>query len=191
MTVTFSIPWRKYALIAELAKRLDSVSSQFGKTALQKLIFLLQEVHMVDLGYDFKLYSYGPFDSQLLGDLDLIENWGCVSVQPVNTMLGGYQISPTDKVDSIRHKAASFLDSPATKKAIDDLVSNYGRMTAKDLELRATIVYVERNLRRKGVSPDRDKVCRLVGEIKSKFTSQEIGQAVDELNEKGHIGLVS
>ncbi|RJP27268.1 MAG: restriction endonuclease [Candidatus Omnitrophota bacterium] len=189
MNITLDIPWNRYALIAELAKRLDAISPQFGKTALQKLVFLLQEVYKIDCGYDFELYSYGPFDSQLLGDLDLVEHWGCVSVQPMNALFGGYKICPTDKVDLVREKAVNFLDAHKTKKAIDNLISTYGALTARDLELRATTVYVERNLRLKGESPTKSEVFRFVRQIKPKFTPEKIEQTIDELSERKHIQL--
>lgn len=187
MNITVDIPWKRYALIAELTKRLDSVSLHFGKTALQKLVFFLQEIYQVDCGYDFELYTYGPYDSQLVSDLDLIEHWGCVSVTRVNDLLGGYRIRPTEAVDSIRGKAAEFLDHEKTKQALANLVLTYGSMTARDLELRATTVYVARNFQRKGETATIEKICRLVAQIKPKFTADEIKQAVVELSEKRHI----
>lgn len=191
MTATIDTPWKRYALIAELAKRLDIISPQFGKTALQKLVFILQEIYKIDCGYSFELYSYGPFDSRLLADLDLVEHWGCVHIQSVNAMLGGYRIRPSEKVDSIREKAAEFLDALTTKEALDNLCATYGPMKARDLELRATTVYVERNFRAKGESPTWRKVCHLVGQIKPKFTMSEIQLAVDELNARNHIQLAA
>jgi len=191
MKFTIDIPWKRYALIAELAKRLDAVSPQFGKTALQKLVFFLQEVYGVDCGYDFELYSYGPFDSQLLGDLDLVEHWGCVSIESVNAMFGGYRIRPTDKVDAVRSKATDFLDDEHTKAALNNLVEAYGSMTARDLELQATTVYVERNLRAKGKPIKKKEVCRIVSQIKPKFTSMEIENALLELSERKHIQVVA
>jgi uncharacterized protein YwgA len=191
MNITVDIPWKRYALIAEMAKRLDSASMNFGKTALQKLVFFLQEIYRVDCGYDFELYTYGPYDSQLVSDLVLIEHWGCVSVTRVNDMLGGYQIRPTEAVDSIRGKAAGFLNDAKTKQALDDLVLTYGSMTARDLELRATTVYVARNFLRKGETATIEKVCRLVTELKPKFTADEIKQAVIELSERQHIQITA
>lgn len=191
MKITIDFPWKRYALIAELAKNVDTVSPQFSKTALQKLVFLLQEVYGVDCGYEFRLYSYGPFDSTLLGDLDTAELWGCVRVKHVNDTLGGYKIEPGDKVDSIRDKASAFLDDPKTIQALEHLVQVYGGMTAKDLELRATTVYVAHSLDAKGKTASEKEVCRLVGQIKPKFSPQEISKAVTELSGRGHIALVS
>lgn len=189
MTMTVDIPWNRYALIAELTKRVDKISPQFGKVALQKMVFLLQEVYQVDCGYDFRLYSYGPFDSQLLNDLDLVAHWGYVCVNRVNDMLGGYKIRPTDSVDSIRAKATDFLDSDKTKTAIDKLMETYGAMTARDLELRATTVYVAKNMQVKGNLATKENICHLVGQIKPKYTAQEIEQAVMELSGMDHIKI--
>lgn len=55
--------WARYALIAELAERLRE--RPFGRTALQKLTYLLQELHGVDTGYEFPLHTYGPYSSGL------------------------------------------------------------------------------------------------------------------------------
>ena len=189
MNDRLNIPWHRYALIAELAKRLHDVRSQFGKTALQKLIYFLQEIYGVDSGYDFELYSYGPFTSQLLGDLDLVEHFGCITVHSVLSNLGGYEIRPTCKADSLREKASEFLSDPKTKAALDSLVATYGGMTAKSLELRATIVYAERDMHRKEKPAIKNDICRLVGQIKPKFTAIEIEKAVEELSGRKHIQL--
>ena len=94
-------------------------------------------------------------------------------------------------MDFIRQKAAGFLDDMRTESALNNLVSTYGAMTARDLELRATTVYVERNIRAKGQSATREKVLHLVGEVKPKFSSHEIKQAVNELNSGNHIQLAA
>ncbi len=185
------INWNRYALIAELTKRIHSVSPQFGKTALQKLVFFTQEVYKVDCGYDFKLYSYGPFDSQLLSDLDMVAHWGCVSIIRVNDSLGGYRIDPTESVDSIRDRAVEFLDTESTRNALNDLISTYGSMTARDLELRATTVYVAQDLHAKGEQSTLERVRHLVGQLKPKFSSDEIERAAIELNERHHIQITT
>jgi uncharacterized protein len=183
VNTTVNVPWKRYALIAELAKRLNGICPQFGKTALQKLVFLLQEVYRIDCGYDFQLYSYGPFDAQLLSDLDLVEAWNCVSVQPV---MAGYEIHPTAKVDSLHEKAADFFENPDTEKALCSLISDYGTMTARELELRATTVYVSQDLGKKQ-TPLTKELLELVKKIKPKFFESEIVDAIEELKDKDHI----
>jgi len=88
MGCTINIPWHRYALIAELTQRLEGKSSQFGKTSLQKIIYLLQELSGVTTNYQFSLYTHGPFTGQILGDLDLVEALGAVRVQYVISAFG-------------------------------------------------------------------------------------------------------
>jgi uncharacterized protein YwgA len=191
MTTALEVPWDRYALIAALAKRLDGVSPQFGKTALQKMVFLLEEAFGLSVGYDFTLYSYGPFDSQLLGDLDQVEHFGCVSVVSAGHDTPGYLIRPTDKVGALEKKAEAFLGADKTKKALNSLVATYGRLNARELELRATIVYVVRDFHRKGKGATKGSVCHLVQQIKPKYPPFEIEHAVEELRGNGHIALAA
>ena len=56
---------QRTASIAELVRK---ASAGFGRTALMKCLYFLQTVHRVPLGYHFGLYTYGPFDSDVLSD---------------------------------------------------------------------------------------------------------------------------
>src|SRR5450759_734982 len=113
------VPWDRYALIADLARRLDGISPQFGKTALEKLVYFLQEVYAVDCGYDFELYSYGPYSAQLLSDLDMVKGFGAVAVERTSA---GYDIKPAAEADAVRARAKEFLDSYKTTQALASLV---------------------------------------------------------------------
>jgi len=187
MGVSLGIPWNRCALIVELAKRLENVRPQFGKTALQKLMFLLQEIYHVHCGCHFFLYSYGPFSTTLVGDMDAVEHFGCVEVQRASSMAGGYVIKPGKKADSLHDKAAAFLKAEQTRAGLTSLVRTYGHRETKDLELPATTAYVARNLRRKSESVKKEDVCRIVGLVKPRFSAYEARGALDELESNGHI----
>ncbi|MGB4289543.1 MAG: restriction endonuclease, partial [Dethiobacteria bacterium] len=58
-------PWERYGLIVELTVRMQAISPQFGKTAIQKMIYLLQAVYTVDYGYEYSFYTYGPYSFDL------------------------------------------------------------------------------------------------------------------------------
>lgn len=191
MNNNLTIPWLRYALIPELAEKLNEVSTQFGKTALQKVVFLLQEVYGLDCGYDFTLYSYGPFDSQLLGDLDLVESWGCVKVESVKSSMGGFRIVPTEEAKKIRDKAKSFLDAETTHAAIEALIRDYGGKSARELELRATLIYVDKDWKQRSFNfPSRNELYKTVHEIKPKFSDTDMNTAIDELLSLEHIHLM-
>ncbi len=191
MKISLNIPWKRYGLIVELAERLEKPRPQFGKTSLQKMVYLLQEVLGVDCGYDFEFYTYGPFASQLSQDLDLVEHMNGVTVQPVLSRSWGYEIHPGEKSESLRKNAADFLNAPDVSNAISTLVNEFGAYWAKDLELRSTVVYMERDYKRHGEIPSTLEAIRIVKQLKPKFTDSEISEAIEELKEKKYIALSS
>lgn len=184
MKVSLNLPWEKYGIIAELAYRLHSLELRFGKTALQKLVYLLQELCNVKVGYDFSLYTYGPFSSELLSDLDFVESLNGVDVAFIPE-IQGYEIFPGEANDSIRTKAKDFID--AADESITKIINDFGDFNAKELELRSTIIFVNRDLKRKGKSNFLDELINLVQAIKPHFSISEIKKALSELEEKGYI----
>ena len=183
MSINFSIPWHKYACIAELARRLEGVSPQFGKTALQKMVFLLQEIYGVPLGYRFTLYNYGPYSHELATDLDLAEGIDAVKLVP-DEDTGGYHIRPGSNNLSIRKRGKDFLDQH--QDTIDKLINELGRLRARDLELYTTILFVVKNLRHK---PSTKDVQDIVEKMKPYFTASEIRSAIRFLELKRFIQL--
>lgn len=186
-TNTLNTPWHRYALVAELARRLESKSPWFGKTALQKLVYILQELFGVDCGYRFELYTHGPFTSQLLADLDLAESFGAVRVNygEIPGGYAGYKIAAAEKNDAIRAKGAAFIEQ--YRDAIDDMVEEFGDLPTKDLELRATIIYADRDARRSGNSFTREEFIGLVKKIKPRFSESNISEALSELEKHDHV----
>lgn len=184
MKITLNLPWEKYGLIAELAFRLNNLQLRFGKTALQKFIYLLQELYNIQAGYDFSLYTYGPFSSELLSDLDFVESLNGVEVYFIPE-IQGYEISPGKANESVRAKAPDFLENASEK--LDRIIEDFGHCTAKDLELRSTIIFVNRDLKRKGQTYVRNELINLVQDIKPHFSKYEIDGALSELEEKGYI----
>jgi len=185
MACAIDTPWHRYALIAELALRLQGKSRQFGKTSLQKMIYLLQELTEMPPDYKFSLYTHGPFAAQLLGDLDLVEALGAVKVQYVLSGYGGYQISPGTESKPIRDKAAVFLTK--IQGAIDRVVDDFGAFSAKELELRSTIVYLDREMKRSKKDPGRSQFIGLVKRVKPRFSEEAIAEALDELQNKDYM----
>jgi len=189
MTVSLDIPWQRYSLITKLAQCCEGKCPQFGKTALQKMVYLLQEVFHIDCGYDFELYAYGPFASQLLQDLDLVEHTGAVKIQPVKFRAGGYKIIPSSQADALIEKGMKFLSQKDVKKAIESLINEFGHLWAKDLELRATIIFVQRDYQRQEKYLSSDKLEDIIKQIKPKFPVTEIRAAIEELSAKQYLKL--
>jgi hypothetical protein len=81
-------------IMSELAKRSQG---GMGRTTLMKLIYFLQTLKGLPLGYRFRLYTYGPFDPKVLDDLKMAEMSGIVR-SSVSSYSGGYgyEIRPAD-----------------------------------------------------------------------------------------------
>jgi hypothetical protein len=71
---------------------------------------------------------------------------------------------------------------PDVTGKLDDLIQHFGAMTARDLELRATIMFVWLD------DPERSDadVQKLVQDLKPKFPVEEIKQAIAELRKNGY-----
>ncbi len=68
----------RLALIAALVGQAADRGITIGRTALVKCIYLLEEIKGLRVGYDFRLYTYGPFDAKVLDDLQYAESLGAV-----------------------------------------------------------------------------------------------------------------
>lgn len=189
MSGAAGIPWERYALIAELAHRLKDGPSHFGKTKLQKLVFLAQELYDVKSLYRFSLHTYGPFAAKLRRELDIVDVLGGVVVQTVGTGLGGYNIAPGRLNGELRERGKGFLQDPVVSESLDRLVSEFGEYNARELELRATIIFVYRRAGIPKSEAGRHKLIRLVKDIKPRFSEHEIEEAVGELQEGEHISF--
>ena len=176
-------------LIADLTKRLEAVSPQFGKTVLQKMVFLLQEVYGVDAKYSFSFHTFGPFAPELLGDLDMAESYGAVVVKSVNDGCGhGYVIESGARVKECMADAEGFLKANSTQ--IENLVSAFGGKTAKELELLTTIIYLNKEIKFDTDKMTRNAAIGKIRELKPKFTEKEIRDGMSKLESAHKITLV-
>lgn len=184
MKIRFAFPWQRIALIGFLAEQKQG-SGLFGRTALMKFMYFLQEAEKVDLGYDFTLYNYGPFDPQVLSDLDTAQLVDAVSVTVQH--FGGYRIDPAGRLDEAKKRAGDFLEEYAT--SIDKIVSDFAELNAKELELRATAHHVYGELVREGEGVSHEALMTRVKTVKPEFSSEAVSQAIADLVEKGYLEL--
>jgi uncharacterized protein len=182
------IPWQRYGLIAELARAQKKRGLTLGKTALQKEVYFLQTLYGVDCGYEFTLYTYGPFSSLLLADLDSVSVLGGVEIE-YDSGVRGYRILPGPENAKVIKSAEEFLSG--IKDPIDSVIEEFGGLYAKDLELQATIVFAEREARDSGKPLTTPALADVVKGVKPHFTEFQIGEAIEKLVDKAHIAVAS
>ena len=172
MTYVHDIPWKKYGIIVELARRFENVSPQFGKTALQKMVYLLTTLYNVPSGYDHTLYTYGPYSSELAVDAEFVVAMGGVYLQEGHR--GGYEIKVANKADWIQSKSESFIS--IYEQEFNDLVDKFGEYNARELELRSTLIFLA-----KSEKLTSEKLKKQLFNLKPYFTEGEILETIDEL----------
>jgi len=145
-----------------------------------KYMYFLQTVRGVPLGYSFSMYSYGPFDSDVLADLSSAETLNIVDVDPVEFSGGyGYRITSGSRADFAKKSASEFLVEH--EKDVDWLFSVFGSLNSAELELTSTIVYVDREFAKSRQRVSVSDVAERVNEIKPHFTREQVRGFVERL----------
>ena len=170
--------WRRLAIVATLVSA--APDQTLGRTALMKLLFLLTTIKDVPLGYRFRMYTYGPFDSEVLSDVDYAARLDALSVEMERHVNGyAYLIRPGEAIDGIMYRAKEFLDRYGNE--IQWTIDNFVTSSAGRLEMLSTIIYVNNKLE---VSSN-DDLARVVKEMKPRFSEETIRASVGELQEMG------
>lgn len=165
----------RLGVFAELA---GQVPRPLGRTALMKLCYFLQESKEVPLGYDFSLYTYGPFDSEVLADLQTAEELQVLNSQFERYSGGyGYKISPGSAAPRARDQASEFLTKH--KAEIEWAASTLGSRKPSDLELASTAVFI---CKQKGKLAESELIS-LVRAIKPHFSSSDVKAQIQWLRD--------
>jgi hypothetical protein len=152
---------------------------------MQKLVYLIQETQGVPIGYEFTFYNHGPFSSDLAADLTYLDWVEAIDISFATGRPGGFVIKSGPKAAHTLAEAGGFVDRYSGE--IGRVLTDFGAMTAKELELRATIVFVEKDYNRRGQGLDDESLALQVKELKPQFSPQEIASAIKELREKRYI----
>jgi hypothetical protein len=170
----------RLAIIVELAKRCNNL----GRTALMKYCYFLQVLRGVPLGYRFSLYSYGPFDSDVLADLDAAESIGGVTSSVIYFSGGyGYKIESGARAERLEEICRAFLR--AHQADLDWLVQEFGGWSPGDLELASTLIYSDREAEDGGETLTIAQLAKRVNELKPRYQLSKIEDLATSLLGRG------
>jgi uncharacterized protein YwgA len=176
------IPWHQYAAISYVAEKAQG-AHPLGKTAMQKLIYLIQELTGVPVGYRFRIYNYGPYSSDLAEDVTYVEFLNGIRVD-FDAALNSYKIEVSEKAPFLKEKAREFIDR--YQSGMDKIIQEFGQRKARELELVSTTVYVSRVLQATQTY-SQERLMSQVQEIKPKFRPEEIQQAIKDLQGQKYV----
>ena len=171
------------AIISELAKR---EKGGFGRTALMKYLFFLKVLKNVPLPYTFRLYTYGPFDSSVLDDLQYAESLGAVKSDSVGYPGGhGYMITLASNAGRILEKVPEFIASQSDN--IDWVLGEFGGYSALRLEMISTLVFIDRSIAEENPTASISDLANMVHKVKPHLILNEIQEEAEKLCEKGYL----
>ena len=170
---------KRVSIISEIANE----SPGLGKTAMMKYVYLLQKIFKVPFGYDYSIYTYGPYASTVMEDIDYANSIEIIDVrrQIYDNGISGYHITPSKKAEYILEKEAETVHR--YKPVIGEMLSLFKKKSAKDLELLTTIIYIYANYTANGWQVE--EVPQNVHEIKPHFELEMITKECNELNSLG------
>lgn len=162
----------------------NAPNQELGRTKVMRLFYFLQELKGVPLGYDFRLFTYGPFQSEVLSDLSSACSAGAVNEQTKIYPRGyGYLITPGTHAERLSRELENNDRELSTK--VDEVVQEFGSFNAAELELLSTISFVDREWKQAGTMTAEEQLVDRVHEIKPHFTKPTILERVREMVTKG------
>jgi len=155
-----------------------------GKTAVMKIVYLLQQVKQMELGYDFDIYTYGPYAPEVTDHLDTLISNGFISSMIYNyNNYVGYQLNISESGRSEMKEISN-----NEKSNIQDILNFTDGKSAKTLELYSTIIFIKHlYLKNKILCDQENDVISKVHEIKPHFGEETISEAYNVLSELKYI----
>lgn len=110
-----------------------------GKKAVQKFLHLIEDAAKVPTGYDFSIYTYGPFSRTLASEIDFLASKKALDVVFVS-QFGTYEISPGENANEVINQGSDYIAK--NKSKIDTVLSKLKGKGASELELYSTLVFL-------------------------------------------------
>ena len=170
-----------------LSDELQKLRQPPTRAAWMHLVYLLQHIYNVPLGYHFTLYTQGPQASEVGRNLDIARqrlhiSMPCTQDNPYPVITPGPMA--TEKLRIAHIHCQPYMDS------ISDLASDFGHLTASQLGLRTSLVYLDRHSTPTDDNTAQELLVQAVHELKPHVLLEEIREALRELQERNILHLV-
>lgn len=157
------------AAIVNIIKRITQNNGAPCKKKLQKIVFLI-ESKQVDLDCDYGIHFYGPYSADLDFAVRELNDQGILKID----------YTPMEHLISVVDNS---VGDDYYNKVVNEVVDEFSKESASDLELIATALYVYLQ-----VNKDSSKIKAGVIKIKgSKYSDQQINTAIARLRKTGYI----
>jgi uncharacterized protein YwgA len=130
--------YEKHSLILAVIEKLRAHRSWTGRTHVQKAIFLLNEVAVAKVPFNFVLYKHGPFSFALERELEQMESYAAIASETVESGYGVI-LRPGRNAEFVKQQHRL---SDSEVDAIEKVACFVGRRNVADLERLASAVWI-------------------------------------------------
>ena len=162
-----------YNIISVIKEIHDSIGEYPGKTKFQKIVYLIENIGNVPLGYQYEIHLYGPYSAKLDESVTKLIGEGILYYSfEDNSHLIKLREDPTD--DKLFAPDLTNTELGVVK----DIARRFASKSPSDLELLTTTHYVIHALDENSC----DNIIAGVQKIKGmKFSDTQIGNAINEI----------
>lgn len=180
----------RMSLILEIVSEAKRLLGTISRTHLQKLVYLLQEIKSVPLGYNFKMNYYGPYSRGLWGtlcgmqDLDLIDIKFCPHpFRYIISESGSVELERFLKVASVSGLDENIAKYQESCRSIFQLISQHKQGGIWYLELLSITHFIHKMLALYKQRPPDEEIVSGVKGLKPRFSNEDVKQALMTLRE--------
>lgn len=155
-------------VVLQIVNQLTKVSQAPCKKKVQKVVYLIEEKG-IDLGFDYKIYMYGPYSE----DLDYT----------ICSLKAGYRLDITYGNSGHILKCLKEPEENMPEEMLN-VIQVFGKKTPMDLEVITTALFAQRNIKNKSD----DNIVESVKKIKgNKFPDKKIMEAIQFLRQEAYV----
>lgn len=130
--------FRKHAIILAVIEALHRHGSWTGKTHVQKALSLLRDARTADVPFQFVLYKHGPYSFDIEDELEQMQSYGAIAVEPNPAGYG--VVLQSSSGARLVSGFATLMERE--KQAIEEVCEFVGNRTVGELERLATASWI-------------------------------------------------
>lgn len=173
----YGVDIMRQEVLFTLLKRCNDVGYKVNRESLQYLVYILQIMSDVNVGYNFKLSEFGPITELVQSDLDVMIEYGRVQ-EKKDDGDNYYLYVPYDNIIKL---------SDVRMDAIEKLIEYYMALLFDELYLRFMITFLADKARREERPMNRNQICDTIVEMNVSQNKREIRAVFDELLSRDYI----
>lgn len=172
---------RMYALL----KAAESAQNPI-KTYIAKILYIAEACKRIQQKYPWKIRTYGPFPEGDIFDREInaLRSAGFLKKSDEYSQVADLPLNISSQGNGKLRELEDKYPLAEYKNAIESIISDFQPFGAREMELRATLIYVHKT----NPDLDYDRLVTKFKEVKGgKFHDNEIESAYVELVEKGYM----